>query len=463
MSERVIVVSSDSHAGVPKELWPKYLDPEFHDLIPQLEEDNHVYPTVIALLSAKSGSTTGLPEQVEAHREGWHGLHDAVLRLADMDREGIAAELIFHGDARLGDLFHNATNREYPLEAWEAGAKAWNRWAADNFGFALDRFLLTGAVGPCVDMDAAVAEVHWLADHGFVGTYLPGYMRHPGMPPLYDPSWEPFWKACEDRGLVLVVHAGYGTRQGFVFPHLQRIYDAVADAAGSTDPEAMLAHSSAVSDDSLVFFDNFLSHNVDSRQPLWQLIMGGVFDRHPALRLFLTEIRLDWIPATLVHLDGVYEAHPRGFGARRKPSEYWGTSVVAGASFIHKVEVEMRHEIGLESILFGRDFPHPEGTWPHTREWLRDAFAGVPEDEVRSILGGNAVRFFGLDEVRLAEFAKRIGPTVEEINGGGMVAPELIESFAHRGGYLKAAEGEGKLPMVDELLREDLAALGVAS
>ena len=313
MSERVIVVSSDSHAGVPKELWPKYLDPEFHDLIPQLEEDNHVYPTVIALLSAKSGSTTGLPEQVEAHREGWHGLHDAVLRLADMDREGIAAELIFHGDARLGDLFHNATNREYPLEAWEAGAKAWNRWAADNFGFALDRFLLTGAVGPCVDMDAAVAEVHWLADHGFVGTYLPGYMRHPGMPPLYDPSWEPFWKACEDRGLVLVVHAGYGTRQGFVFPHLQRIYDAVADAAGSTDPEAMLAHSSAVSDDSLVFFDNFLSHNVDSRQPLWQLIMGGVFDRHPALRLFLTEIRLDWIPATLVHLDGVYEAHPGGF------------------------------------------------------------------------------------------------------------------------------------------------------
>ena len=90
-----------------------------------------------------------------------------MLRLADMDREGVAAEFVFHGDCRLGDLFHNGTNREYPLEAWEAGAQAWNRWAADTFGFATDRFLLTAAVGPCVDIDAAVAEIHWIADHGF--------------------------------------------------------------------------------------------------------------------------------------------------------------------------------------------------------------------------------------------------------------------------------------------------------
>jgi hypothetical protein len=114
---QMLIVSSDSHAGMPNELWTQYLDPRFHELIPRLREDNEIYPTAIFLLGAKRGATTMLPELHEAHRAGWHGLHDPVLRLADMDREGVAAELIYHGDFRLGDLFHNNTNRKYPIEA----------------------------------------------------------------------------------------------------------------------------------------------------------------------------------------------------------------------------------------------------------------------------------------------------------------------------------------------------------
>ena len=168
-----------------------------------------------------------------------------------MDREGVAAELIYLGDFRLGDLFHNVTGREYPLDAWEAGAKAWNRWAADNFGFAMDRFLVTGAIGPCVDMDATVAELEWIADHKFVGTTGPATCAHPDMPPLYDPYWEPFWSACEERGIAIVVHAGFGTEQGDVFPRdradLQRRR---RRRPGSTDRDAMFAARDAVSDES---------------------------------------------------------------------------------------------------------------------------------------------------------------------------------------------------------------------
>src|SRR4029079_1595244 len=126
--DRLIFVSSDSHAGVPKELWPEYLDSRFHDLLPDLREDNEVYPTAIVPLGAQGGSTS-LPEVRDAHANRYHGLHDAHLRLADMDRDGVAAELIYHGDFRLGDMFHNTTNRAYPLDAWDAGARAWNRWA----------------------------------------------------------------------------------------------------------------------------------------------------------------------------------------------------------------------------------------------------------------------------------------------------------------------------------------------
>ena len=457
----VTIVSSDSHAGVPKELWAEYLPERFHELLPALRDDNEIYPTAIFLLGAKGGSTS-LPEIQEAHRNDWHGLHDAVLRLADMDREGVTAELIYHGDFRLGDMFHNVTGREYSLDAWEAGARGWNRWAADNFGFAMDRFLVTGAIGPCVDMDATVAELEWIADHRFAGTYAPGYMWHRDMPPLFDEYWEPFWSVCEARGIAVVVHAGFGTEHGHVFPQLERIYNDVVEAAGSTEYDALFAHVDAVPDESRVFFNDFLNHNVDSRRPMWQLMLGGVFDRHPDLKLVLTEIRLDWIPATLRHLDAIYEENRADLPALSKPSEYWPTNCLAGASFIHKAEVKMRHEIGVDTILFGRDFPHPEGTWPNTRDFLRLAFEDVPEAEARLMLGENAIRFLDLDRDRLADIAKRIGPSIDDITGGRWdVRPELVANFDTRGGFLKPPEGDERIPLVDKLLRDDLVAVGV--
>jgi predicted TIM-barrel fold metal-dependent hydrolase len=463
MGEKLIIVSSDSHAGIPKELWTEYLDPRYHELIPRLHEDNAIYPVAVALLGARKTTGVSLPEHQEAHTTGWHGLHDPVLRMADMDREGVAAEFVYHGDSRLGDLFHNGTNRQYPLDAWEAGARAWNRWAADAFGFAVDRFLLTAAVGPCVDIDAAVAEIHWIADHGFTATYGPHYLTHPGLPPLYDSYWEPYWQACEDRQIAVVVHAGYGTPQGIVFKEIEKIYQAAADAAGSTDPKVMLEHADAVSEDSSLFFFNWVNRNVDSRRPLWQMTLGGVFDRHPRLRLMLTEIRVDWIPATLDYLDRVYDENRNDIPAQRKPSEYWHTNCLAGASFIHKVEVEMRHDVGVETILFGRDYPHFESTWPHTTSWLQDAFGGVPEDELRLMLGENAIRFFDLDRPRLTEIAKRIGPSAEEILGPhASLAPELLDHFDARGGYLKPAEGDERIPAIDPLVKQDLAVVGAA-
>jgi predicted TIM-barrel fold metal-dependent hydrolase len=458
MVERVIVVSSDSHAGMPKELWAEYLESRFHDLLPGLSKDNELYPLAIALLGSKHQFGV-YPEHEEIHRTGWHGLHDPVLRMADMDREGVTAELIYLGDNRLGDLFHNVTNREFSLDAWEAGARAWNRWAADNFGFALDRFLLTAAIGPCVDMDLTVKELEWISDHGFTGTYGPGYLHHEGMPPLFDPYWNRFWSVCEERNLAVIVHAGFGTEQGAVFPELERIYNDVAKAANSTDIDELFAHAGAVSEESLEFFSNFLNRSVDARRPMWQMMLGGVFDRYPGLRYMPTEIRLDWIPATLAHLDKFYEEHRADLPAKRKPSEYWQSNCMAGASFIHKAEVEMRHEIGVETMLFGRDYPHPESTWPNTRDWWRDAFEGVPEDELRLILGENAIRFLKLDRDRLAEIARRIGPTVDEIHAGEPVTGPLLESFALRGGYLKPAEGDSQIPMVDKVLQEDFAGL----
>ena len=454
--DRLIVVSSDSHAGMPPECWPEYFESKYHDLLPQLAADNEIYTHAITVLSAKRGSTA-CAEFEEAHKTGWHGLHDPVLRLADLDREGIASEIVFHADHRLGDLFHNAPNRTVPFEVWDAGVRGWNRWAHDTLGFASDRFHLTAAIGSCADMRATLAELDWIADHGFIGTYVPGYLTHPDMPPLFDEYWEPFWSACEANGLAVFVHAGFGTLQGTLLPQMEKIYNAVAAAAGTTDLATLVAHSDAVPPESVQFFMNFLNHNVDSRRPLWQMTLGGVFDRHPDVRLVLSEIRLDWVPATFRYLDKVFDEHRADLPARRPPSEYWPTNCLNGASFIHQAEVEMRHEVGVDTIAFGRDYPHPEGTWPHTTLWLQDAFFGVPEPELRAMLGENAIRYFGLDRDRLAEIAARIGPTVGEINGTVTdIGPDVRTTFEMRG-YYKPIEGDDRIPLIEPLLQADLA------
>jgi predicted TIM-barrel fold metal-dependent hydrolase len=282
------------------------------------------------------------------------------------------------------------------------------------------------------------------------------------MPPLFDEYWDPYWAACVERNITIVVHAGFGTEHGKAFPQVERIYRDVERAAGSTDMEALHAHADAVSDESLQFFHDFLNHNVDSRRPMWQMMLGGVFDRHPDLRLLLAEVRADWLPATLAHLDEAFEQALGDVPGQRRPSEYWHDNCLAALSFVHKAEVQMRHEIGLETITFGRDYPHTEGTWPNTADWLSDAFSGVPEDELRMILGENAIRFFDLDGAHLATIAERIGPTVEHVNGRTLDLDErMLGNWDNRGGYLKPPE-QVNAAAIDELLDEDLSRLAGA-
>jgi predicted TIM-barrel fold metal-dependent hydrolase len=453
--DRIIVVSTDSHAGVPPARWAEYLPAEYHDLLPKLRDDNKIYPTMIRLFTERLMTR---PEYTEGHKTGgYRGLYDPDIRLAEMDREGVAAEMVYLGDFRLGDMFHNIQNDRYPLDAWAWGARGWNRFVSDTFGFATDRFLLVGAIGPCVDMDETLADLDWIADHDFAGTYAPGYMRHPDLPQLYDRYWDPYYERAVERGLPLVVHAGWGWDQGVSFDMFREMYHATVEAAGTDDLDALLAHPELWRKG--VFGTGEFFSDIKPRRPLWQMILGGVFDRHPDLKVVFTEIRGDWLPPTLRHLDHVFEANRADIPAKEKPSEYWQRNFLVGVSFTHRSEVAIRHDIGIHQFTFGRDYPHPESTWPHTKEWMRAAFAGVPEDELRLILGENAARFLNLDRDRLAEIAARIGPTFAEINSGPPVPEDLIEHFDSRGGYLKPVETTERLDKVDEMLVDDLAAV----
>ncbi|WP_419928808.1 amidohydrolase family protein [Candidatus Poriferisocius sp.] len=381
--QRVLLVSGDSHAG----------------------------PTLEALRSYCPGAYLGAFDefstsaQVEEMRAGVResgslylntsGHDDPGARLADMNRDGIAAEVIFHNSFNGEPMpFLDLGWPEFDNpELAGVGFQIYNRWLADFCAAAPERLIGLAHI-PLWDIDAAIKELHWAADHGLRAINFPS--ARPQWIQYNNPHWDPFWAAVEETGLVLATHAGAATDP------------AVQEVAGT--PLLLIEAGGAY-----------------NRRAVARMILGGVFERFPGLRLAMTEQPGVWIPAALVELDTAALAPlPLANSELSKaPSEYFKSNVFVGASFIAPFEVEAAvDDWWWTNIFWGRDYPHPEGTWrysadpeetPMTHLSLRHAMAGIPEDKVRAIVGENAARVYGLDVVSLQSIADEIGPTIEDI------------------------------------------------
>ena len=174
------------------------------------------------------------------------------------------------------------------------------------------------------------------------------------------------------------------------------------------------------------------------RRVMWQLMASGVLDRHPGLRIALTEVRGDWVPGTLAHLEKRFAE--RSLPCKLSAREYWSRNFLVVPSSIHRAEVELRHEIGLENLAFGQDYPHWEGVWPDTLAWLQDAFRAVPRAEAELILAGNVAAFYGLPVAPLRAVADRVGPLAADVFGEHPVDAALLQYFHRRSGYLRPAD-----------------------
>ena len=238
------------------------------------------------------------------------------------------------------------TAEEYRLRL--AGLRAHNRWLAEWCAQLPGR---RAGVGQILlnDVDEAVADVHWIADHGlFGGVLLPGVPPGSGIDPLNSPVYDPVWRACEERGVVLNVHGGSGSPDQGWFPSSLTLF---------------------------VLEASFYSH-----RPLWLLVLSGVFDRFPGLKLVFAEAGSSWVSNTLEAMDTIQAKQESGnigvmpilqpFRLQKKPSEYWHSNCWVGASFMTRGDAEHRDAIGVDRIMWGSDFPHEEGTFPHTaRRW----------------------------------------------------------------------------------------------
>jgi len=397
MSERMLVVSSDCHAGLPIADYKPYVDSKYHEMM------DLAVPVQVEM-TRKAESAFLIKEINEEWRRGIEkeltGAWVYEERVKMLDRDGIAAEVIFpDGITELNTPPFGAglslpTKDIVPELQW-AGAMAHNRWLAELCANNPARHIGVAIIPLLWDVNEAVEKARWCADNGFRAVMIPSMTNE--HPAYNHTKYDPFWAACEDLGIIIHFHSGPGAMSDYFGPDWPNV---------STEdrPGAMGIYVSEV-----MWW---------LYRPLTFMIWGGVFERFPRLKAVMTEGGTTWmLPSWLRMLDHNYTDvhHSAKLGDFRShlsmsPSEYFARNIGVGASCIPRCDVEVREELGVDKMMWGSDYPHPEGTWPQTESILDQVFKGFPEADVRAILGENAVKFYQLDESVLRPLAARIGP-----------------------------------------------------
>jgi predicted TIM-barrel fold metal-dependent hydrolase len=260
----------------------------------------------------------------------------------------------------------------------------YNRWLADFVSGSPERHAGLAYV-PWTDIEAAVRELEWAREAGLRGVNFPA--PNQGRPYYTDARYEPLWEAAAALDMPLATHTGGGDRWNYD--------DGVLGQAFQK-----------------------LELGFVARRGIWQLMLAGVFARHPKLKLVMTEIYAAWINEMLRDLDFAYVDSINPTIRERVPklpSEYWLTNCFVAASFMSHDEAGMYPDRGAVNMMWGSDYPHLEGTYPYTRLSLQTTFADIRPEYVRPLIGLTAAEVYGFDVPTLTDIAARIGPTIEEL------------------------------------------------
>jgi predicted TIM-barrel fold metal-dependent hydrolase len=401
---KLLVISSDGHATARMRDYIEYLDPAFRAEFAEFctlydERGSHTF-------EERALSQRLDPYLVDEWRRSvidagrLEGNFDPAKRLAELDREGVAGEVLIPDFGLPFELYSPllAAQLGEPLREQahvDAGNDAYNRWLVDFFTYAPERFAGMAAIS-FADVDRAVADIRWAHAAGFKGVMLPTFDERV---PLYAAVFDPIWSVCAELGMVVNSHVAISaTSNRWIAPE-------------HPPPHPVCLGPLFVAQ--VEFF---------CRQVLDHMIWGGVLERHPDLQLVLTEQGSGWIPAKLAGMDYSYEGSYLRRDIRdvikHKPSEYFARQCHIGASLLTRAEVAIRDRIGVDKMMVGVDYPHHEGTWNGgTQNWFQATLGAneVPEVEARKMLGENAAAVFGFDLGALRPLAERIGPTPDEI------------------------------------------------
>jgi len=373
------IVTADSHAGGSHAAYREYLDPAY---LEDFDAWRNKYRNPFKDLGDKR------------RYRNW----DNEMRNGQQEEDGIVGEVIFPNTVPPffpSFVLFAAPPKPEDYEHRLAGIRAHNRWLVDFCGEFPEQRAGIGQIF-LNDIDDAIDDVKWIKEHN-----LRGGLLLPNIPPdvkwvkpVYDPEYDRLWEVIQDLEVPINVHGGTGAPDYGNYPF------------------------------SMLFYINEVGFY--SQRPLVSFILGGIFERFPRLKFVITEAGCAWVPPLLKRLDDTIDKirktgqtgeirYGEDDKLNRLASEYFAQNVWMGVSQPGPADAAARYQIGLDRFMWGSDYPHDEGTYPYTREHLRQIFHGTGPDEMQRILAENVARLYDFDLEKLAPLAQTYGPTVEEL------------------------------------------------
>ena len=352
------LISSDSHVNEPPEMWSERLPKSLRARAPHVEVIDGVECLLIEGMRPRRMPKGRAQLQGEALERAQAGGWDPALRMRDQDRDGVAAEVIYPTLALQGCFMGDDAAFQMAM------ARAYNDWLVEVFAPYAKRFA-GAAVIPMLDIAAACTEAERVAKLGLRTLFLPCQIPER---PYNRPEYDRFWAVAEATGLPLTFHSGTG--------HEPRIERGPGGAV----------------------INYILGSQADGPHVFCYLTTSGVLERFPRLQFITVETGSAWLAWVMTQMDEIYEKHHMWAQPKLKmpPSDYVRRQ--GHCTFQNDpVGVHNRSFTGVDALLWGSDYPHPEGTWPRSREYADAQMKGVPEDERRKMLGETAARLFGFD------------------------------------------------------------------
>ena len=291
-------------------------------------------------------------------KKGIRRVSDPHLRIKDLDRDGVDAEVIY-------GILGAATRLNDP-EAANEMFHIYNDWLVEFCKSYPDRHIGLACL-PYGDIPAAINEVYRVGKMGLRGMELSCSWD---MEPMWHPVWEPFWRAVNDVSLPLHFHT---------FPALP---PSVLDKA--TGPSRRAAFFTVVSG-----FQMNLVNIVAA------IIGAAVLERYPNIRIALGESGIGWLPYALDRMDFEWEDRFRDLGLTMKPSDYWRRQCKATFQF-DRIGTKLIEDMGVETLMWGSDYPHGDGVWPESSRYIAEQFGHLPAEVTHKITCENAGKFYGL-------------------------------------------------------------------